>query len=230
MADGTGRTASTARRGAGPRDGGPRRGGLSEKRDAILRAALTTFGRDGYTRASVDTIAGAARVSTRTIYNHFAGKEELFRVVIQDSASQVADHQVELLRQRARRRPGDLEEELVGLCTEWSGTLTAFPDHFALVRQVNAEAGHIPPDVLATWNDVGPDRAQKALADHLEWLAEGTPLRPGDPERAASHLTLLVSEINLRSYYGLYPLPDEEVRRIVTSAVRAFLHGHLDRC
>ena len=42
-----------------------------DKREAILRGALTVFARDGYTRASIDAIAKEGEVSTRTLYNHF---------------------------------------------------------------------------------------------------------------------------------------------------------------
>ena len=61
-----------------------------DKRQAILRGALSVFSRDGYSRASIDAIAKESEVSTRTLYNHFADKADLFRNVIQASASEAA--------------------------------------------------------------------------------------------------------------------------------------------
>ena len=52
--------------------------GRPDKRRAIMRAANLVFGRDGYTRATVDAIAREAGVSKKTIYNHFDDKEALF--------------------------------------------------------------------------------------------------------------------------------------------------------
>ncbi len=50
-------------------------------RRAVLAAARSAFGRKGYTQASVDEIAAAARVTKGAVYHHFAGKEALFRAV-----------------------------------------------------------------------------------------------------------------------------------------------------
>src|SRR5918999_1741983 len=73
------------------------RGGLADKRRAILAGALTVFARDGYTRASIDAISAQAGVSTRTIYNHFQDKAQLFQSVIQESAAKVAAAQAAII-------------------------------------------------------------------------------------------------------------------------------------
>jgi TetR/AcrR family transcriptional regulator of autoinduction and epiphytic fitness len=53
-----------------------------EKRKAILKAARAEFSTLGYRDASMDAIAKKAGVSKRTLYNHFAGKERLFRELV----------------------------------------------------------------------------------------------------------------------------------------------------
>jgi AcrR family transcriptional regulator len=50
-------------------------------RRAVLDAARTLFGRQGYPQTSVEEIADAARVTKGAVYHHFAGKEALFRAV-----------------------------------------------------------------------------------------------------------------------------------------------------
>ncbi|MFE6779435.1 TetR/AcrR family transcriptional regulator [Streptomyces sp. NPDC057702] len=77
---------------------GGRRGGavgrpagrLAAKREAILRAAVAIFLREGYDRASVDAIAEEAGVSKQTIYNHFGGKERLFLAAVEGERHRVA--------------------------------------------------------------------------------------------------------------------------------------------
>jgi AcrR family transcriptional regulator len=51
-------------------------------RRAVLAAARSLFGRQGYAQTSVDEIADAARVTKGAVYHHFAGKEALFRAVL----------------------------------------------------------------------------------------------------------------------------------------------------
>jgi AcrR family transcriptional regulator len=204
----------------------PRRG-WADKREAITRAARTVFGRDGYTRASIDAIAGEARVSTRTIYNHFRDKEHLFLTVIQDSATLVADAQIGLI-DRHLDTISDLERDLTAFGRAWATSTAEFADHFALVRQINAEVGHIPQSTLNGWQETGPRRVHRELARRMQQLAEQGLLRIEDPDRAASHFVLLAAtEITNRSYYGAIPLPEDEVTRISGAGVRAFLHGYL---
>ncbi|WP_313321314.1 TetR/AcrR family transcriptional regulator [Stenotrophomonas sp.] len=52
------------------------------KRAAILRAAVTEFREQGFAGTSMDRIAATAEVSKRTVYNHFASKEELFTAIL----------------------------------------------------------------------------------------------------------------------------------------------------
>ncbi|MFD7923251.1 TetR/AcrR family transcriptional regulator [Streptomyces sp. NPDC059740] len=207
-----------------------RRGGLAEKRSAILRAALTVFGRDGYTRASVGAIAQEAEVSTRTLYNHFGSKAQVFLTVIEESATQVRDAQLELIERFMERPPGDPAEDLTVLARAWASPLTRFPDHFALVRQVNAEAGHIPREVVDAWLRTGPQAAMAGLARSMQVIAERIPLHIDDVDAAASHLVLLTgTEITNRSFWGAYQLSDEEVEEIIRSGVHTFLYGYLPR-
>lgn len=203
----------------------PRRG-LAEKRQAITRAARTVFGRDGYTRASIDAIATEAGVSTRTIYNHFAGKEVLFQTVVQESSAQVGDVQLDIIERRLGKVT-DLEADLVAFALAWMTPLTEFADHFGLVRQINAEARHLPKASLDAWQETGPRRVFAALGRRFAELAEEGWLEAPDPGRAASHFVLLTAtEVTQRSYWGAYPLARPETEEIVVAGVRAFLRAY----
>ncbi|MFE2723133.1 TetR/AcrR family transcriptional regulator [Kitasatospora sp. NPDC059327] len=206
----------------------PRRG-LAEKRQAITRAARTVFGRDGYSRASIDAIAAEAGVSTRTIYNHFTGKELLFRTVVQESAGQVRDAQLDVI-DRELAKVTDLEADLVALSLAWVATLTTFADHFALVRQINAEAAHLPKDLLDAWQATGPRPAMAELANRFGRLADRGLLDAPDPARAAQHFVLLIgSEVTQRSYWGAHPLAPSETEEIITAGVHVFLRAYAAR-
>jgi TetR/AcrR family transcriptional regulator of autoinduction and epiphytic fitness len=52
------------------------------KREAILRAAVAEFRELGFAATSMDRIAATAEVSKRTVYNHFASKDELFTAIL----------------------------------------------------------------------------------------------------------------------------------------------------
>jgi len=53
-----------------------------KKRESIVEAALELFLDRGYGSVSMDEIACKANVSKRTVYNHFASKEELFGEIV----------------------------------------------------------------------------------------------------------------------------------------------------
>jgi AcrR family transcriptional regulator len=193
------------------------------KRQEVLAGALTVFARDGYARASIDVIAAAAGVSTRTLYNHFGDKAGLFRAVIQESATKVAAAQLAIIEAQLTVIT-DLEADLVAFGIAWCTPMPDYAEHSALVRQVNAEAGHIPQDAIDAWQEAGPIAVRRALADRLAAFAADGLLRIDDPMRAALHFSLLISGAN-PSYRGGSMTPDE-ITEAITTGVHAFLHGY----
>jgi AcrR family transcriptional regulator len=199
------------------------RGGLADKRRAILAGALTVFARDGYSRASIDAISADAGVSTRTIYNHFQDKAQLFETVIQESARRAAEAQIAII-DRHFAKITDLEADLIEFGRVW---VTPPPDHavhFALVRQINADAGHIPSVAIDAWQETGPLRVRRELADRMGLLADRGLLRTADPGRSALHFMALITASNPSYRDG--DLTEDEITEMVTSGVYAFLHGY----
>ncbi|MEV6417015.1 TetR/AcrR family transcriptional regulator [Kribbella sp. NPDC051718] len=181
-----------------------------DKRQAVLKGALTVFARDGYARASIDVIAAEAQVSTRTIYNHFQDKAGLFRAVIQDSAERVAAAHLQII-DRYLRRITDLEADLVEFGIAWRTPMPDYAEHSALARQLSAEAGHLPDDAIDVWQQTLTVR--RALAGRFNTLADDGLLDFEDPMQAALHFCLLISDSS------------GEVRETVASGVHTFLHG-----
>ncbi|ASO20365.1 AcrR family transcriptional regulator [Actinoalloteichus hoggarensis] len=209
----------TGREGRGTRP----RGGLPDKRRAIIAGAHAVFARDGYTRASVDAISGEAGVSTRTVYNHFQDKADLFETVIRESAARVADAHVGII-DRYLTRVTDLETDLVefgvAMADSWA---VDFTEHSALVRQINADAGHLPAAALEAWQRVGPIRVRRELAGRLTRLAERGLLRVDDPQTTAVQLLQLIS-IDKAARPELADTMTSQAE-MVAAGVRLFLHG-----
>ncbi len=198
--------------------------GQPEKRRAIVNGALTLFARDGYTRAGLDAIAAEACVSNRTIYNHFTDKAELFQTVIQESTRRAADTMIDRI-DRHLSKVVDLEADLIDFGLDWLAVLSSdLAPHFALIRQINAEIEHIPPAALKLWQDTGPGRVRRELADRLSHIAAHGDLTIDQPLRAAGHLMLLISADNLMDRTAL--TDQTEARAMVTAGVHAFLHGY----
>ncbi|MDH6580466.1 TetR/AcrR family transcriptional regulator C-terminal domain-containing protein, partial [Kitasatospora sp. MAP5-34] len=184
-------------------------------------------------RASVDAVAAAAGVSTRTLYNHFpGGKAELFCTVVTWTSGEVRDAQLTrmqaLLDPERPPRPDDLERDLVALTRAFVGLIADYPNHFALVRHIHAEADHVPPEVLEAWKDAGPGPVGRALADVMAGLAAAGLIDVhGDTAMASAHFMALTSHSIVQlSHYGVLPLPEEETNRLITGGVAAFLRAY----
>ncbi|WP_420132770.1 TetR family transcriptional regulator [Rhodopseudomonas sp.] len=60
-----------------------------QTRDALLRAAVAEFAREGYGGARVDRISKAAKSNDRMLYYYFTSKEKLFHHVIEHCYAQL---------------------------------------------------------------------------------------------------------------------------------------------
>jgi len=157
------------------------------KRDAIVQAAIVEFRANGFEATSVDKVAARAEVSKRTLYNHFASKDELFAAILQilweSSASQLA-----LAYDPAR----PLREQLLALL---QGKLAMLADDsFLALARVAIAAG------LSS-----PERAQEIVArigekdggivDWVRAAQKAGALKAGDAALAAKQLESLVKGI-----------------------------------
>lgn len=187
------------------------------KRSAILAAAAEQFRVHGYETASMDAIAALAEVSKRTVYNHFASKEELFAETVMQMFESSAG-QLEL----GYRPDRGLREQLVELMTLKMRTL-ADPEFIALARVAIGEAIHAPERTLPVIARLG-EREEGVTAWIRAAQADGR-LKPGDPSFAA---TLLQGQIKTFAFWpqiamGAAPLAPAEQERVIDAAVSMFL-------
>ncbi|MEL7540237.1 MAG: TetR/AcrR family transcriptional regulator [Pseudomonadota bacterium] len=61
----------------------------ASKRASILAAAEMLFRQDGFTRASMETIARKAQVSTATLYRYYSSKADLFEAVAAETMNRL---------------------------------------------------------------------------------------------------------------------------------------------
>ena len=190
---------------------------MAGKHRAILDGALEVFARDGYSRTTIDAISATAGVSTRTIYNHFQDKAHLFQRVIRRSAGEAAEAQIAII-DRHLAKVTDIDADLVALGLALVRTIPGSAAHFALVRQVEADADHIPREALEAWRETGPRRVRRALGEKFTELQSRGLLRVDEPDLAAWHFLLLVS--------GPVDDTEAEIETVVKAGVRVFLRGY----
>ena len=114
------------------------------KREQILAGARLVFLRDGFAGASTDAIAAEARVSKRTLYSYYPGKEELFadvlrRLTIENPQTRVLDT-VEGIEPG---NLGELREMLLGLAGRVASIMMD-PDYLAILRTIIADTHRFP--------------------------------------------------------------------------------------
>ena len=141
------------------------------KREQILAGAQRVFLRDGFAAASTDAIAAEARVSKRTLYSYYPGKEELFADVLRRLT--IENPQTQLLAGVEEMEPGDLGElrgALVGLATKVVSTMMD-PDYLALLRTIIADT-HRFPQLGEIYRSTVPERGFRVFLGLMERVRE----------------------------------------------------------
>lgn len=199
-------------------------GGRPDKRQSILTGAKAVFAELGYTGASIDAIAKRANVSTRTIYNHFRDKPELFHATMMASTYAVSDALMHII-DRHFRKITDLEADLIAFGCDFVLSKRDFAEHFAMMAQVKTEWSSVPESAARMWRQAGPDRINDELTRRLRQLSQRGTLRIDNPGQAAGHLQSLVWG-SLPADFDAETTPHEEILANVTSGVRVFLYGY----
>jgi len=99
---------------------GSKRRPPDDARKSILIAAEQLFYRDGLGAVSVDAIADAARVTKRTLYYHFASKDELIAAYL-DARDEVTLRALDETSERGAR-PGDRVVGVFEYIERWAAT------------------------------------------------------------------------------------------------------------
>ena len=187
----------------------------SRKRDSILDAALQAFQDEGFDNASMDRIAEIAGASKRTVYNHFASKDALFKAVINRFMGEIS-----ALKQIPYDAERSLEEQLaqfaeaklrilddpawLGLFKVGLGVLIRDPE-LARESLAQAETGE---DYLVLW-------LQAATADGRLFVAE--------PELAAEVFWAMLSGAFIWPHLLQGPMEAAHIQSLKEELIQIFL-------
>jgi AcrR family transcriptional regulator len=177
---------------------------------AILRAAVSVMGEDGYEGASMREMAARAGVSVAAIYYHFPSKHDLLREFLDDSWRIALD--------RIDRRLRNVENTPTARLDEIVATVIASQNHdeFAQLASVVAMREHTrlnPPERAAI------EQQQQRLLDLVErTVADGVgsgDFTTSEPAEAARAILAVTSSFAL-----LRPVAARPMREIIPLAQR----------
>jgi AcrR family transcriptional regulator len=188
-----------------------------QRRENIINVAREVFFEQGYTAASMSSIAARLGGSKGTLYNYFKSKEELFEAQVRDMCGEAADRILEATGE------GDPAETLTRLGEQYLQHLFSLQT-VKLVRILIAEAQR-SPELARIFYEVGPARGRKVLEIYLEKAKSQGRLEIPDCALASEQfLTLCKGSTHLQFLLNLIPpLTPEEIRMQVGRAVTTFM-------
>jgi AcrR family transcriptional regulator len=158
-----------------------------------LQSAADVFLANGFHSTSLDTIAKAAKASRATVYQYFAGKEDIFRELSAVSERDVLAH---------AERLGGLGPTIDGVAAlhrwlvEWAEIYDAHAAVFAEYPGIGTELSVI---------DVGT--VAETFARTVTAKVRGAGLDGLDPDDAAAALMRIPHMVHLYRYRAMFPLP-----------------------
>ena len=164
-------------------------------RDRILASAAEVFLANGFNSTSLDTIAKAANASRATVYQYFAGKDEIFNELSSVASRDILDHGARL---------GELGPTIDGVdalhrwLVEWADIYGTHAAVFAEFPGIGATAGFSVIDADSVVEKFG-----RSVTDRLR----GADLRGLSPEEAAAALMRIPHMVHLYRRRAMFPLP-----------------------
>ena len=190
------------------------------KREAILAAATRAFFDAGFAGTSIEQLAADAGVSKVTVYNHFGGKEALFKASVQQECARMEG--MMRLDPAQERRP--IEEHL-RLLGESFLAFTGRPEMMRFDRRIAAEADR-DPAIGAAFLDAGPRPMKQHMAALIAAAADAGELEVEDPDLAAEQFVSMAKGFGEmeRRYCGQSD-PRRDAERI-EGAIRTFMRAY----
>jgi len=206
-----------------PRRGGrPAAGTDPVKRRQIVEGAGRIFSTVGFDAASMSDVAREAQVSKATLYVYFQDKEHLFTAVCAERRDRNIAEMIATLDVEA-----PLETMLETFGTELMRRISQ-PVVVAAHRIVIGVAERMP-EIGNEFFEQGPMRIVKAFSDFLDHhVAKGNLAIDDTFLAAVQFLELAQATIFRPRLYAvtIQPASEEEMAKVVTSAVRVFLAAY----
>lgn len=191
------------------------------KRAAILAAAKALFLREGYAGTSMEAVAIEAGVSKPTVYSHFANKDSLFSVAVQEETQMLLPHSAFTLKDRS-----SLDVVLREIGRAFVGLINS-PEAIGLHRLMAAKVGQ-EGDMARLFFEAGPEVILRQMEQLLKQAHQRGLLHVEDVELATEHFFgLLQGCQHMQVLIGYRPpLPAAEMGRRVREATAMFLRAY----
>lgn len=184
--------------------------------EKILDAAATLFAQHGFEAVTTKQLAVASGVATGALYHHFAGKDELYQVVLQRVLARRAAVPDDLLDASRSAR-----ERLTGVIEWWVDNLVNDETFRLLLNR----------ELLSPHSDEPQNLFHAVFSDAIGVFsaAVGDALPDADVNVAAATVfSLSYGLANFRGIYEIFPIPGAPVegsRQIAEHVTQVLLHG-----
>jgi AcrR family transcriptional regulator len=204
---------------------------IAEKDRLIVLSARGHFLRDGFAGASMDGIARSAAVSVKTIYSHFANKDELFSKVMTAACT---DHLLsnelpadEVLAEKFAWFGDSTQRGLIGAGLEYLRHLLS-DEQLALYRVVTRDADRFPELGQHYQKNVARGRTGILIAYLKSIARRGSRAKRDATHDASLFEALLRAGLYEEVLHGLVTVNSDAIEKQARSAARTmwkFLNG-----
>jgi TetR/AcrR family transcriptional repressor of mexJK operon len=213
-------------------DGGRRKRGreadprVVRSRAAVVDAARMLFMEQGYAGTTMDDIARRAGLTKRTLYNNYADKETLFRLIVADVITVAEAFARELRAELATGiTAANLREKLHDVAARMATSVVRAP--VISLRRLLVGESRLFPELAREYFERAPGQVLGVLADSFGRLMRAGVLRTApslDARRAAAQFAYLVvgETLDRAMLTGLVP-NDDEVLACAHDGVETFL-------
>lgn len=208
-----------------PQHAGPGRPKDMEKRAAILLAAKTLFGEQGYAGTSMDAVARQAGVSKLTVYSHFGDKDSLFREAVRARCRELFPEHLYMADEST-----SVDKAMLTIAMHHA-QLMINPETIGVWRAISSNrTGRGPQLGQMLWEE-GPQRVHALLEEFFAELVQQGRLDIDDVSRAATQfMALLKGDLHMKCMLGCEEAAgsrfEGEVRENAEAAVRMFLRAY----
>jgi TetR/AcrR family transcriptional regulator of autoinduction and epiphytic fitness len=205
-----------------PLAGRPAAGTDPVKRRQILEGAQRVFNQMGFDAASMNDITRAAGVSKGTLYVYFTDKVQLFIALIEQEREKHARELYVTIDDQ-----GDIEDVLILFGIRLAGVVCQ--EWVLRAQRIVLGVTERMPELGREFFERGARRAALYIQAYLDRrVADGTLDIPDTYLAAAQFLELCQATLSRPRLFGAVegPPSPEEVRKVVTSAVRLFLAAY----
>ena len=187
----------------------------SLKKASIMQAAIRAFQEEGYDKTSMDRIAEVAGASKRTVYNHFASKDALFKAVINRFMGEIS-----ALKQIPYDAGQSLEEQL----TLFAETKLSILDNPAWMGLFKVGLGVLVRDPeLARESLAQAETGEDYLADWLQAATADGRLDVQNPALAAEIFWAMLSGAFIWPHLIQGPMEAAHIQSLKEELIQTFL-------